>query len=34
MRVTLAGDINALASALRGQGWQVSVGAGALRISR
>ncbi len=34
MRVTLAGDINALASALRAQGWQVSVGAGALRISR
>jgi hypothetical protein len=34
MRVTLAGDINALAAALRGQGWQVSVGAGALRISR
>lgn len=34
MRVTLAGDINALAAALRGQGWQVSVGSGALRISR
>jgi len=34
MRVTLAGDINALAAALRSQGWQVSVGAGALRISR
>lgn len=34
MRVTLSGDINALAAALRGQGWQVSVGAGALRISR
>jgi len=34
MRVTLAGDINALAAALRAQGWQVSVGAGALRISR
>jgi hypothetical protein len=34
MRVTLAGDINTLASALRAQGWQVSVGAGALRISR
>lgn len=34
MRVMLAGDINALASALRAQGWQVSVGAGALRISR
>ena len=34
MRVTLAGDIIALAAALRGQGWQVSVGAGALRISR
>jgi hypothetical protein len=34
MRVTLAGDINALAAALRAQGWQVSVGSGALRISR
>lgn len=34
MRVTLAGDINALAAGLRAQGWQVSVGAGALRISR
>ncbi|MCB2062455.1 MAG: heavy-metal-associated domain-containing protein [Novosphingobium sp.] len=34
MRVTLAGDIEALASALRAQGWQVTVGSGALRISR
>lgn len=34
MRVTLAGDIEALASALRAQGWQVAVGSGALRISR
>jgi hypothetical protein len=34
MQVTLAGDINALAAALRAQGWQVAVGAGALRISR
>ncbi|MCB2047260.1 MAG: heavy-metal-associated domain-containing protein [Novosphingobium sp.] len=34
MRVTIAGDIDALASALRAQGWQVSVGSGALRISR
>lgn len=34
MRVTLAGDINALAAALRAQGWQVTVGQGALRISR
>jgi hypothetical protein len=34
MRVTAAGDLNALASALRARGWQVVVGNGALRISR
>jgi hypothetical protein len=34
MRVTLAGDIDALAASLRAQGWQVSVGQNALRISR
>lgn len=34
MRVTVAGGIDALAAALRAQGWQVSSGGGALRISR
>lgn len=34
MRVTYAGDINALAAALRARGWQVTVGAGALSIRR
>lgn len=34
MRVTVAGDLDSLAAALRGQGWQVTVGSNALRISR
>lgn len=34
MRVTVAGGIDALASALRSRGWQVSVGSGALSIRR
>lgn len=34
MRVTFAGDLNALAAALRARGWQVSVGGGALSIRR
>lgn len=34
MRVTMAGDINALAAALRARGWQVVVGNGALSIRR
>lgn len=34
MRVTFAGDLNALAAALRARGWQVSVGNGALSIRR
>jgi len=34
MRVTIAGDIEALAAALRAQGWQVTAGSGAIRISR
>ncbi|WP_156841500.1 heavy-metal-associated domain-containing protein [Novosphingobium aquimarinum] len=34
MRVTVAGGIDALAAALRSQGWQVSSGGGVLRISR
>ncbi len=34
MRVTFSGDLDALAAALRGRGWQVSVGAGALSIRR
>lgn len=34
MRVTVAGDLNALAAALRAQGWQVTTGNNALRISR
>lgn len=34
MRVTLAGDISALAAALRARGWQVSVGGGTLSIRR
>jgi len=34
MRVTVAGDLEALAAALRAQGWQVTVGSNALRISR
>lgn len=34
MRVTIAGDIDALAAALRSQGWQVTMGNNALRISR
>ena len=34
MRVTYAGELTALAAALRARGWQVSVGAGALSIRR
>jgi len=34
MRVTMAGDIDALAAALRARGWQVVVGNGALSIRR
>lgn len=34
MRVTYAGDIDALAAALRAQGWRVTVGAGALSIRK
>lgn len=34
MRVSYAGDINALAAALRARGFRVTVGAGALSISR
>ncbi|MEO5587539.1 MAG: heavy-metal-associated domain-containing protein [Novosphingobium sp.] len=34
MRVTFAGDLNALAAALRTRGWQVTVGNGALSIRR
>jgi len=34
MRVTVSGGIDALASALRARGWQVSVGSGALSIRR
>lgn len=34
MRVTFAGDISALAAALRARGWQVVEGTGALAISR
>jgi hypothetical protein len=34
MRVTFAGDLNALAGALRARGWQVSVGPNALSIRR
>ena len=34
MRVTFAGDLNALAAALRARGWQVTVGSGALSIRR
>ena len=34
MRVTYAGDLNALAAALRARGWQVSVGSGGLSIRR
>ncbi|MFA7586150.1 MAG: heavy-metal-associated domain-containing protein [Novosphingobium sp.] len=34
MRVTLAGDLNSLAAALRSRGWQVSVGSNALSIKR
>jgi hypothetical protein len=34
MRVTYAGDLNALAATLRARGWQVSVGGGALSIRR
>lgn len=34
MRVTYAGDLTALAAALRARGWQVSVGSGALSIRR
>lgn len=34
MRVTYAGDLNALAAALRARGWQVTVGSGALSIRR
>lgn len=34
MRVTYAGELNALAAALRARGWQVSVGSGALSIRR
>lgn len=34
MRVTFAGDIDALAAALRAQGWRVTVGAGALSIRK
>ena len=34
MRVTYAGEIEALAAALRAQGWRVTVGAGALSIRK
>lgn len=34
MRVTIAGDLNALAAGLRARGWQVTVGSNALRITR
>ena len=34
MRVTFAGDLSALAAALRGRGWQVVQGSNALAISR
>lgn len=34
VRVSFAGDLEALAAALRGRGWQVTTGSGALRISR
>lgn len=34
MRVTYTGDIDALAAALRAQGWRVTVGAGALSIRK
>lgn len=34
MRVTIAGDINALAAGLRARGWQVTVGSNALSIRR
>ena len=34
VRVSFAGDLTDLASALRGQGWQVTTGTGALRITR
>ncbi len=34
MRVTYAGDLDALAAALRARGWQVSVGSNALSIRR
>ena len=34
VRVSYAGDLDALAGALRGRGWQVTTGSGALRISR
>ena len=34
MRVTFAGDIDTLAAALRGQGWRVTQGAGALSIRK
>lgn len=34
MRVTYAGDLSALAAALRARGWQVSTGAGGLSIRR
>ena len=34
MRVTYAGELNALAAALRARGWQVTVGGGALSIRR
>jgi len=34
MRVTMAGDINALAAGLRARGWQVTVGNNALSIRR
>jgi len=34
MRVTMIGSLDALAGSLRSQGWQVSVGSNAIRISR
>ena len=34
MRVTYAGDLNALAAALRARGWQVTAGSGGLSIRR
>ncbi|MFX8965056.1 hypothetical protein ABTN15_19870, partial [Acinetobacter baumannii] len=34
MRVTYAGELEALAAALRAQGWKVTVGSGALIIRR